>query len=70
VILKLALTHPLALALSQSYVQTFDDFRTIDVDDVHEFKYTLATDPKDHQGTTYGRQENSTLCLINLLTLD
>jgi hypothetical protein len=42
VILGHALTHPLALALSQSYVQTFDDIRTIDVDDVHEFKYTLV----------------------------
>jgi hypothetical protein len=37
VILNLALTHPLALALSQPFVNTFDDFRTIDIDDVHEF---------------------------------
>jgi hypothetical protein len=42
-ILKQPLAHPLAMALSQSYVQTFDDFRTIDVDDVHKFKYTIST---------------------------
>jgi hypothetical protein len=34
VILKLSLAHPLAMALSQSFVNTFDDFRTIDIDDV------------------------------------
>jgi hypothetical protein len=28
VILKLTLTHPLTLALSQSFINTFDDFRT------------------------------------------
>jgi hypothetical protein len=36
IILKLPLAHPLALALSQSFLNTFDDFRTIDIDDVHE----------------------------------
>jgi hypothetical protein len=46
-ILKKPLTHPIAMALSQSYVQTFDDFQTIDVDDVHEFKYTTSTVPND-----------------------
>jgi hypothetical protein len=51
VILDLALTHPLALGLSQSYINTFDDFRTIDIDDVHEFRYNLPNDPKEHPGT-------------------
>jgi hypothetical protein len=46
-ILKHPLTHPIALALSQSYVPSFDDFQTIDVDDVHELKYTMANVPKD-----------------------
>jgi hypothetical protein len=41
-ILKLTLTHPLALALSQSFVNTFDDFRTIDVNDVHELRYNMT----------------------------
>jgi hypothetical protein len=44
-ILSFPLVHPTALALSQSYVQTFDDFWTIDVDDVHEFTYTTSTVP-------------------------
>jgi hypothetical protein len=43
VILKLTLTHPLALALSQSFVNTFDDFRTIDINDVHEFRYNMTS---------------------------
>jgi hypothetical protein len=51
VILKLPLAHPLALALSQSFVNTFDDFRTIDIDDVHEFRYNMTTDPPDTPGT-------------------
>jgi hypothetical protein len=50
-ILKLPLIHPLALALSQSYVNTFDDFRTIENEDVHEFRYLLTADPKEHPGT-------------------
>jgi hypothetical protein len=44
VILKLPLIHPLAVAL----LQTFDDFRTIDTEDGHEFRYTLKTDPPNH----------------------
>jgi hypothetical protein len=51
VILKLTLAHPLALALSQSFVNTFDDFRTIDIDDVHEFRYNMTTDPANTPGT-------------------
>jgi hypothetical protein len=43
VILKLTLTHPLALALSQSFVNTFDDFRTMDINDVHEFRYSTTS---------------------------
>jgi hypothetical protein len=42
VILKLSLAHPLALALSQSFVNIFDDFWTIDIDDVHEFRYNMT----------------------------
>jgi hypothetical protein len=42
VILKLTLAYALALALSQSFVNTFDDFRTIDIDDVHEFRYNTT----------------------------
>jgi hypothetical protein len=38
VILNLAITHSLALGLSQSYINTFDDFRTIEINDVHEFR--------------------------------
>jgi hypothetical protein len=34
------LTHPVGLALPQSYVTTFDEFCTIDVDDVYEFQYS------------------------------
>jgi hypothetical protein len=51
VILNLALTHPLALALSQSYIDTFDDFQTIEINDVHEFRYNLPTDPPNSPGT-------------------
>jgi hypothetical protein len=51
VILDLALTHLLPLALSQSYINTFDDFRTIDIDDIHEFRYNLPNDPEEHPGT-------------------
>jgi hypothetical protein len=51
VILKLPLAHPLALALSQSFVNTSDDFRTIDIDDVHEFRYNMTTDPVNTPGT-------------------
>jgi hypothetical protein len=43
VILKLTLTHPLALTLSQSFVNTSDDFRTIDINDVHEFRYNMTS---------------------------
>jgi hypothetical protein len=51
VILNPTLAHPLALALSQSFVNTFDDFRTIDIDDVHEFRYNVTTDPPSTPGT-------------------
>jgi hypothetical protein len=52
VILNLTLAHPLALALSQSFVNTFiDDFRTIDIDDVYEFRYHMTTDPVNTPGT-------------------
>jgi hypothetical protein len=50
VILNLSLTHPLALALSQLFVNNFDDFRTIDIDDVHEFRYNTTTDPLNTPG--------------------
>jgi hypothetical protein len=50
VILNLAMTHPLALGLSQSFINTFDDFPTIGIDDVHEFRYNLPTDPPEHPG--------------------
>jgi hypothetical protein len=43
VILKLTLTHPLALALSQSFLNTSDDFRAIDINDVHEFRYNMTS---------------------------
>jgi hypothetical protein len=43
-ILGFTLTHPVGLALPQSYITTFDEFRTIDVDDVYEFQY--STTPK------------------------
>jgi hypothetical protein len=50
--LKLSLAHPLALALSQSFVNTFDGFRTIDIDDVHEFRYkTTSADLAGTPGT-------------------
>jgi hypothetical protein len=41
-ILGFTLTHPVGLALPQSYVTTFDEFHTIDVDDVHEFQYSTT----------------------------
>jgi hypothetical protein len=44
VMLKLSLAHSLALALSQSFVNTFGDFRTIDIDDVHMFRYNTTSD--------------------------
>jgi hypothetical protein len=50
VILKLTLAHPLALALSQSFVNTFDDFRTIDIYDVHEFRYNMTSVPLSTPG--------------------
>jgi hypothetical protein len=43
VILNLTLAHPLALAISQSFVNPFDDFRTIDINDVHEFRYNMTS---------------------------
>jgi hypothetical protein len=55
VILKLPLAHLLALALSQSLVNAFDDFRTIDIDDVHDFRYNMTTDPIDTQVVSYAR---------------
>jgi hypothetical protein len=51
VILNLAITHPLALGLPQSYINTFDDFRTIEINNVHEFRYNLPNDPPEHPGT-------------------
>jgi hypothetical protein len=42
VILGHPLIHPISLTLSQSYVSTFDDFRTIDMDDVYEFQYNVT----------------------------
>jgi hypothetical protein len=51
VILKLSLAHPLALALSQSFINTFYDFWTIDIDDVHDFRYNMTTDPANTPGT-------------------
>jgi hypothetical protein len=46
------LTHPVGLALRQSYVTTFDEFHTIDVDDVYEFQYSstpkVSPDTKLH----------------------
>jgi hypothetical protein len=51
VILDLAITHTLAFGLSQSYINTFDDFRTIEINDVHEFRYNLPNDPLEHPGT-------------------
>jgi hypothetical protein len=48
-ILGFTLTHPVGLALPQSYITTFDDFCTIDVDDVYEFQY--STTPKGSPDT-------------------
>jgi hypothetical protein len=50
VILKLTLTHPLALALSQSFVNTFDDSCTIDINDIHEFRYNMTSVPLSTPG--------------------
>jgi hypothetical protein len=35
-IMGFTLTHPVGLALPQSYVLTFEEFRSIEVNDVHE----------------------------------
>jgi hypothetical protein len=40
------LTHPVGLVLPQSHVMTFDEFRSIDVDDVYEFTYTEKLNTK------------------------
>jgi hypothetical protein len=48
-ILGFTLTHPDGLALTQSYITTFEHFRTIDVDDVYELKYNI--NPKDTPNT-------------------
>jgi hypothetical protein len=51
-IMGFTLTHPVGLALRQSYVMTFDEFCTIDVDDVYEFQYSstpkVSPDTKLH----------------------
>jgi hypothetical protein len=39
-IMGFTLTHPVGLAVPQSYVMMFEEFRSIDVDDVYEFTYT------------------------------
>jgi hypothetical protein len=39
-IMGFTLTHPVGLALPQSYVTTFDEFRTIDVNDVYKIQYS------------------------------
>jgi hypothetical protein len=43
------LTHLAGLALPQSYVTTFDEFHTIEVDDIYEFLYSST--PKDKPET-------------------
>jgi hypothetical protein len=45
------LTHPVGLALPQSYVTMFDEFRTIDVDDIYEFQY--SNKPKGKPDTKF-----------------
>jgi hypothetical protein len=42
-IMGFTLAHPVGLALPQSYVVTFEEFRSIDVNDVYEFTYTDKT---------------------------
>jgi hypothetical protein len=39
--LKVKITHQIAYALDQAFINTFDDFRTIDTVDVHTFTYKL-----------------------------
>jgi hypothetical protein len=39
-IMGFTLTHPVGLVLPQSYVVTFEEFCSIDVDDVYKFTYT------------------------------
>jgi hypothetical protein len=48
-ILGFTLTHPVGLALPQSYITMFDDLCTIDVDDAYEFQY--STTPKGSPDT-------------------
>jgi hypothetical protein len=43
-ILKVKLIHPIAYALDQAFINTFDEFRTIDTVDVHTFTYKLPND--------------------------
>jgi hypothetical protein len=64
VILKLTLTHPLALALSQSFVNTYDDFRTININDVHEFRYNMTS---VSLSTLQGREQSRGLRYSNLM---
>jgi hypothetical protein len=51
-IMGFTLTQPVGLALPQSYVTMFDEFHTIDVDDVYEFQYSstpkVSPDTKLH----------------------
>jgi len=46
-ILKYPLTHHVSLALDQSYINTFHEFRTIDVDNVYTFTYKEASAKPD-----------------------
>jgi hypothetical protein len=50
-IMGFTLTHPVGLVLPQSYVTTFDEFHTIDVDDVYKFQYSST--PKVYQIQNY-----------------
>jgi hypothetical protein len=43
-ILKVKLTHEIAYALDQAFINTFDEFRTIDTVDVHTFTYKWPSD--------------------------
>jgi hypothetical protein len=43
-LLKVKLTHEIAYALDQSFVNTFDEFRSTDLVDVHTFTYKLPGD--------------------------
>jgi hypothetical protein len=51
-IMGFSLSHPVGLALPQSYITTFDEFRTIDVNDVYKFQYSstpkVSPDTKLH----------------------